>query len=184
MPDYEAWKFINTFAPWVSALGTVAAVVTSLWLAGRDRLIHLSVRAALCRQMGARFTTVTVTNVGRRTATVGAIGWRIGWFRRLDLLGLKRQEFIWPHYEGTELPAKLLDGDYAQFNHPLDVFADAILNTLDRRSLRPWPYLRFGTMQAIVSTTAGRTFYATITKDLRKELASRVRVRDEKQAVS
>ena len=89
---------------------------------------------------------------------------------------------MWPHYEGTALPAKLLDGDYAQFNHPLDVFADAILKGLDRRSLHPWPYLRIGTMQAIVSTTAGKTFYATITKELRQELASRVRVNYENQA--
>lgn len=46
--DEETWKFINTFAPWLSAIGsTLSAVATSLWLAQRDRRVKLSVRASL-----------------------------------------------------------------------------------------------------------------------------------------
>lgn len=43
--DVEFWKFINTFAPWLSALGTIAAVVVSLYLARRDKSIRLEVSA-------------------------------------------------------------------------------------------------------------------------------------------
>ena len=37
LPDENTWKFINTFAPWFSAIGTLAAVSTSLYLAFADR---------------------------------------------------------------------------------------------------------------------------------------------------
>ncbi|MFX4237794.1 hypothetical protein ACOL20_05655 [Aliarcobacter butzleri] len=33
----ENWKFINTFAPWLSAIGTILAVVVSLYLAYTSR---------------------------------------------------------------------------------------------------------------------------------------------------
>jgi hypothetical protein len=83
--DEEPWKFINTFAPWLSAIGsTLSAVATSLWLAQRDRRVKLSVRASLRIWLipgggpghGYRFVSVNVINQGRRPATVSGIGWR------------------------------------------------------------------------------------------------------------
>jgi hypothetical protein len=44
--DRETWGFINSFAPWLSAIGTLAAVITSLYLALADRS-RLRVRAWL-----------------------------------------------------------------------------------------------------------------------------------------
>jgi len=43
--ETETWKFINTFAPWFSAIGTILAVVTSLYSAGQaDGFIRRSVQ--------------------------------------------------------------------------------------------------------------------------------------------
>lgn len=173
MPDTENWKFINTFAPWLSAIGTLAAVATSLWLAQRDWRLRLAVRASLRILLirgggpghGDRFVSVNVINRGRRAATVSGIGWRLGL--------LKRCEFIVPDREGPTLPAKLEDGDEAEFLFSLDQFATGVLNALPRRALMPLPRIRLATMQAIIATTTGRTFCATITADLRKELARR-----------
>lgn len=177
MPDKETWKFINTFAPWLSAIGTLAAVATSLWLAQRDRRIRLAVRASLRIQFmrgggpghGDRFVSVNVINRGRRTANVSGIGWRLGL--------VNRREFLVPDYQGSTLPAKLEDGDEAAFLFPLDQFAIGLLAALPRRALMPLPGLRLVSMQAIVSTTVGVTFYAGITKDLRRELARRANVK-------
>jgi hypothetical protein len=47
MPDRETWKFLNTFAGWVSAAATFTAVVTSLYLARRsDRVVLVPVASA------------------------------------------------------------------------------------------------------------------------------------------
>jgi hypothetical protein len=43
--DKEIWQVINTFAPWLSAIGTVSAVIASLYLATRDRRISLKISA-------------------------------------------------------------------------------------------------------------------------------------------
>jgi hypothetical protein len=174
LPDTETWKFINTFAPWLSAVGTLSAVATSLWLAQRDRRIRLAVRASLRIQLlrgggpghGDRFLSVNVVNRGRRAATISGIGWRFGLPRR--------HEFLADH-QGTTLPAKLEDGDEAEFLFPLDQFATGFLNAFPKRSLIPLPALRLATMEAIVVTTGGKTFYATITPDLRRELVTRAK---------
>ena len=41
----KTWRFINTFAPWLSALGTITAVLVALYLARMDRRIQLEVSA-------------------------------------------------------------------------------------------------------------------------------------------
>jgi hypothetical protein len=45
--DQETWRFINTFAPWLSAIGTLTAVAVSLYLARRSDRQKLEVRVGL-----------------------------------------------------------------------------------------------------------------------------------------
>jgi hypothetical protein len=45
--DRETWRFINTFAPWLSAVGTLVAVAVSLYLARKSNRIELEVSAGL-----------------------------------------------------------------------------------------------------------------------------------------
>jgi hypothetical protein len=72
MFDTETWKFINTFAPWVSAIGTIAAVITSLYLAIRDYKIRLKVdnfEATVSfhhNNEHPNFQVLHITNVGSR----------------------------------------------------------------------------------------------------------------------
>ena len=37
--DRATWQFINSFSSWLSAIGTVAAVIVALYLARRDKRI-------------------------------------------------------------------------------------------------------------------------------------------------
>src|SRR3989442_3915635 len=45
--DYQFWTFVNSFASWLSAAATVAAVVTALYLARRGDRIRLRVRCGI-----------------------------------------------------------------------------------------------------------------------------------------
>jgi len=78
MFDRETLKFINTFAPWLSALGTFAAVTVSLYLARRSDRISLKLSLGI-RMLaiqgggpghGTRFVFLSVTNMGRRSASL------------------------------------------------------------------------------------------------------------------
>lgn len=113
--DKETWQFINTFAPWLSAIGTLSAVVISLYLATKDRRITLKVDASLKTliQTGVRsqdFATISVVNVGRREATITGIGWKIGFIRKTNLFQVPGA----PLYS-AQLPSKLHDGESASY---------------------------------------------------------------------
>jgi hypothetical protein len=70
----EMWQFINSFADWFSAAGTIAAVAVALFLAARDRRIRLIPRAAHQvilvpnSRSNQEIVGITVTNKERRTA--------------------------------------------------------------------------------------------------------------------
>ena len=45
--DRATWEFINSFSPWLSAFGTIAAVVIALYLARVDKRVRLEVSAGI-----------------------------------------------------------------------------------------------------------------------------------------
>ena len=47
MGDRQLWTFINSFADWLSALGTIGAVIVALYLARKDARITLRVVSGL-----------------------------------------------------------------------------------------------------------------------------------------
>lgn len=156
--DKETWQFINTFAPWLSAIGTLSAVVISLYLATKDRRIALRVDASLKTliQTGARsqdFATISVVNVGRREATITGIGWKIGLIRKTNLFQVPGA----PLYS-TRLPSKLHDGESASYFmsvQPDPAGYDWVGET--KKHLGKFPRLRVLTMKAQVFTSVGKT---------------------------
>jgi hypothetical protein len=84
---YRLWEVLGT---WAAAVGTIAAVVTSLWIALRRERPRLRVRAdqrllvepSQIRDRAAvkpdempEFLYVEVTNVGMPSARIVSIGW-------------------------------------------------------------------------------------------------------------
>jgi len=84
MPDKSTWQFINSFAPWLAALGTLLAVIISLYLARRDKQIRISVNAYITTLINSlnnsnqsdRYLCIEVTNTGHRTANITSINQR------------------------------------------------------------------------------------------------------------
>lgn len=122
----ESWQFINTFAPWLAATGTIAAVIMSLHLARRSDRIRLfvtaTIRVAVVEGGGAddgrELVWFDVTNCGRRSATVTQLFWRpVPWRRECLLLVSPLNEYSSP------MPTTLRDGDQAQYAAPVAVFA-------------------------------------------------------------
>lgn len=51
--DY--WKFVNSFAPWLSAIGTLSAVIVAIYLARRDKFVRLKCAAGIRMLIGPDF---------------------------------------------------------------------------------------------------------------------------------
>jgi hypothetical protein len=86
----ETWRFLNTFAPWFSALGTFAAVAITLWLTisrSRPRVKVLAGHRVLTGggSLGPDMLLIRIVNTGDRMARITSAGWRKGALRSIML---------------------------------------------------------------------------------------------------
>ncbi|MFQ5852936.1 MAG: hypothetical protein ACE5JU_20440 [Candidatus Binatia bacterium] len=186
MFDQETWKFINSFAPWLAAIGTVAAVITALYLARKDARIQLKVRA-LIRFVaivgtdlgpGPDYVSVEVSNVGRRVATVTYIYWKTGIFRKKNYVWLVPQN---PY--SANIPVKLHDGEQATFMDLMTQFERGIKKFAEE-DLSGWASgLKGRFVRVGVGTSTGDRFEALVDKSLRARFLEMARKADKTKDV-
>ncbi len=178
MLDQETWRFINTFAPWLSAIGTIAAVVVSLYLARRSVRTDVRVFAAIMNLISPgqkladspEFFQIRAVNHGFREVVIQGIMWQ--------LRGLKSQAYVViPPVDpySTKLPVRLQCGEQAQFMFSTTSFrndAESLLLKLkDSRSVSSATRrLRVG-----VYSSTGQEFLARLDKRLRRWLVDQAK---------
>jgi hypothetical protein len=161
----DTWRFINTFAPWLSALGTLIAVAASLVIARRvhSNRLTVSVGARLLLESGRAandnlFMTIIVTNTGPRPLTVTGAGWRVGMLRKktfvINLFGGGQ------HPYSAKLPCVLDPGLQAQWLVEIRKDQDGWLNDTARNMLLPWWRSNIRTLRLQVWTSSGEVFEA------------------------
>jgi len=170
MFDKDTWEFINTFAPWLAALGTFAAVLTSLYLA-RETRIRIKIRAEVSYIVtrgdpsGHRPECLSfrITNTGIRETTISQLYWDIGLF--------KKKHYLWLVPENSyssPLPVRLKDGEDASYLMPMHEF-DSNLGDIGRNLLSGWlGPIKAHFIYACVGTSTGSHFKKRVGPDLRK----------------
>lgn len=171
----DTWRFINSFAPWLSAFGTISAVVLSLYLATRDRKVRLEVSAGYrvvltpgnpSSQRGV--LGIYIVNVGHREAQVINVGWKVGIFRkRLAIQQIERDGL------SSTMPVRLKDGEEARYYLQLND-EDRWSEKFVQQMLQPFPKLQARFVTVVAYTSVGRTFEARIEKGLQKQLIATV----------
>ncbi len=173
----DTWRFVNSFAPWFSAAGTLAAVIVSLYLARSREKIKLAVRAGerlMVHRDGTplekepRYLFISIINIGSREVMVNNIGWKIGFLKKEYAI-----QTIDDRVDSSTLPIKLKDGDEAKYfillSEPskwLDEFVkDFILDHGEKRVNRIWVQ---------VYTSVGRTFEVKLEKNMRDRLIEKL----------
>jgi len=107
----------GSVADWVSGLGSLAAVVTALYLSNASQRIRLSAYAGHRIAMGGGapdidLLVVSATNVGSRATVVRSVGLRVGLFKKRHALVMLFAAS--PFSAG--LPKALADGETAQWS--------------------------------------------------------------------
>ncbi|KQW57073.1 hypothetical protein [Variovorax sp. Root411] len=81
----DQWiQIANAVGTWVAGLGTLAAVIVSLWLALDSRRVRLKTRVGIYwlipgdGTQRTEFVNFDVTNVAERPVTISSVGWVIG----------------------------------------------------------------------------------------------------------
>jgi hypothetical protein len=172
MGDRELWRFINSFAGWLSALGTIAAVIVALYLARQDSRIRLKVvvglRLVLQENTDERpeFFSIDVTNVGRRPANIINIIMRDG--LRVTRFGFGRQMVMRPpvHPWSARVPTTLADGERGNYLLPWPEFEQANGEHVRGHFAGRLGPLRARLFRVGVATSAGGIFDVRIERPL------------------
>lgn len=168
--DRDTWQFINTFAPWLSAVGTILAVIVSLYLANRDRQIKLRINAGVRKivmsgqsiAQGTDVIDITVTNVGYRSARITTLYWKIGIFKKVRAVQLPGT-MPW----SAQLPCTLRDGDQASFPLELSIWEKDIEKML-KSIPSTFPRIGVRSIKVGVSTSTGKRFESRIEESFQK----------------
>ncbi len=164
------FNVLNVIGTWLTGVGTVSAVVLSLYLARRDTRIRLRVNAGhrVIVRPGADelpdYCSITIVNHGFRRARVTNIGWKSGFIKkRYSIQQIDGNVFSSP------LPIELDYGQEATYlipfrnqdgaHHWIDEFPKAVLPK--------WPFLNVWSLKLRVFTSVGKTFEARPEKGLR-----------------
>ena len=172
--DLETWRFINSFAPWFSAIGTFSAVALSLYLASKDRRISVKVTANIQDLVeegvpSREYVCISVVNVGRREAMVTGIGWRIGYFKKRRFYQVPGKS----EYSGT-IQIRLKDGETAVFMMPLKAEYDDLAWDFPLKEFGFFPVLTVFSLRGEVFTSVGKTFSVRADKFIRNLLLERI----------
>jgi len=116
----EVWGVVGT---WVASIGTVAAVIFSLWLTLNQRRVKLNVTAGhrnvITPGMDGMpdICMVHVTNAGSTPAYIVNIGWEVGRSKKDRVRMI--QTFGVPAF--GQIPKMLQEGETAQFFVPFEL---------------------------------------------------------------
>lgn len=150
---HDTYDVLALLAEWLSAIGTVGAVIVALWLAGRQNRVVAKVHVSVVNLVGRgqsfsgspEYFQIAVTNSGLRDLVVAGLTWRLGVFSRERVVVVPTDPPLSPR-----LPHRLSPGDTAHFLFPVAMFAEHSVPTLRGVWRRRWyraffrPRLRAG----------------------------------------
>ncbi|WP_396235030.1 hypothetical protein [Acinetobacter baumannii] len=139
--DLSFWSMIGT---WLASIGTLAAVITSLYLARKNEKVNLLVTSNLIFLFSANhgyndddhYINIEITNNGNRPVTIQSVSWRID----------KKKAFVVPinpNLINTPLPKMLNYGEVARWaievNAVKNIWAPDLINQgIKRKAMNKW----------------------------------------------
>lgn len=167
------YKLLSLFGSWLAGVGSLAAVITSLWLARRESRIKLGVTVKHMQLVTAGigdapdYLHINIVNKCIRPVKITGVGWEVGRLKNKDhfvqLFGDKNSD---------ALPKMLNEGEEANLLVKFHEIGDDNdwIKTFPRKALLPKPKQKIKTLRAIVYTSVGQNFKVKVDQDLRKTL--------------
>lgn len=151
MSDLD-WEFINSFAPWFSAIGTMSAVLVALYLARKDKNPSLYLETMIMEEVytSVNFLYLRVVNIGARPIHIKHVGLKIASLKPRKAF----QKFNDNDKISTKLPTTLNYGEEAKFFLDLD---DNYLDSL-KKFLKWFPRYKLNFLYFQVFTSINKTF--------------------------
>jgi hypothetical protein len=169
----EEWEFINTFAPWFSAAGTLLAVVTSLYISYSTRRIALEISSGIYliddNGEDKECFDIDVTNTGYRTISLNhnaCISFQVGLFKKTNIgIGPKHID----DFRSSNFPCKLGENETARLSINMKHDNKNWLHNFKEEYLKNHS---LSSLKIIVYPNIGKPFKTKPDKSIMKELAS------------
>ena len=165
----ELWNVIGT---WIASIGTVSAVITSLWLAYHQGRVKLNVVAGH-RQLVTQGSKnipdccmINVVNTGTRPAKIVRVGWEAGRFKSKKYM---IQMFGFPGFD--DVPKTLQEGEETIFMVPFCANGDDKdwIVRFPQRLAEGNPKI-INSLRAVVYTSVGQSFKVKVENGLIEKL--------------
>ena len=176
----QLWGVIGT---WVAGIGTVSAVILSLWFAYHQHTIKLDVKVGHRKMVSQgsdehpEYCMIRVVNTGFRVANITSIGWECGWLKSKQHLIQ-----IFGTLGSANVPKVINQGEEAVFLIPFHA------NENDNDWIISFPKALAGDkgrisnikrVKAVVVTSVGQIFKARVEKSLLEVLLNSYRINRE-----
>mgnify|MGYP006278641043 CR=1 FL=1 len=177
MQTCETWECVNSFANWISAIGTVLISGIALWLTVKDRFLRMSNRfswgiIANPNRANMKVFILSFTNIGVRPITVTNYKWRIPFSGKsttclitMPQLDRRVSQFC------TKMPVELSDGNSGSIYHTDDFFIN-----MDNQDNFLYPenkllaFIRIKFFKMYISTSIGKDIPVKVDRNVRKML--------------
>lgn len=159
----EQWGIINGFANWLAAIGTISAVIVSLYLSTKSgkRTATLSARLMLMAELGSEthpaHIVFALVNTGDRTIYTDQIGW---------VVGRKEKKYFVQLFDRTlshQMPLLQTSGVSGKWLFSVD---DGSWFTRMAETLGSSWRKDLKTLKALASTTTGEQYLAVPSKEI------------------
>lgn|SRR5690606_2045945 len=180
MDPCNTWQCINSFAPWLSALGTIFISGLALWLSIRDKFIRLNanysgglVPSYDPTKLDTYVYVLDFVNVGARDVQVVNFEWH---WKHVPLLK-KQRTFIQPYLDHrvakfcSQFPMRLTDGESARL-----FFSADFIEKLDEPENFIFPasklkaFFRIFTSEIYLCTSVGKKVKVSMKSGMRREI--------------
>jgi hypothetical protein len=168
--DEKTLRLLEVAGTWVSGIGTLLAVLVSLYLARRQTAVMIDLSAGHRimvtpgQEHTPEFIVIRAVNAGQQPITLTHIGWRIGMFKKMHFV-----QVVDGNPLSSALPVQLAPGQQAQYFVPLNQSPNWIERFAE--NLNHWfPKISVETLKVSASATVGPTIYRKPERGLRKML--------------
>lgn len=172
----------GSIASWVSGIGSLIASCVALFIAERGRSIRLDGIVGKRALIGgglpqASVLTISVTNVGTRTAKITNVGMKYGRgrSRRVAIISVGVIDPEHPWLASSKLPISLGDGESAYWHIHLDDRESWIADLVSDQFISSW--IDVETLRFVISTSQGPAKLIRPEKAIRDQLHDLVRQR-------
>lgn len=171
--NLQLWSVIGT---WVASIGTVSAVITSLWLASRADKVKLKVFAGhrlllpKLEKGNNDYCYINVVNTGSKPVKITNIGWQAGRSKTkqhmVQIFGLSNSDNV---------PKMLTEGEEATFLVPFHLRGNEEdwLNSMSKALTEKTNNIK--SLKVCVSTSIGQQFIVPVEDTLKEKLLAQTK---------